>query len=180
MSSLRPRLVVLEKGPTGYGFHLHTDKGTNAQFIRLVEPDTPAFESGLRTGDRLMFVNGDNVEDEGHQQVVARIRGSGGPLELIVVDAATAELLSKHDLKCRKEYVTEGIDLPDRDGGSDRGESPREVTPVPGENGDTSSESSRKASVSSSTEVLSLFLPKGSFLDTTEAYSTKGFLFRHH
>ncbi|XP_034716779.1 Na(+)/H(+) exchange regulatory cofactor NHE-RF1a [Etheostoma cragini] len=160
MSNLRPRLCVLEKGPSGYGFHLHGEKGKTGQFIRLVEPDTPASAAGLLAGDRLVFVNGESVEGESHQQVVARIRSTTGALEVIVVDGETAELLKKHNLQCRKEFVTEGIPLPGGDSDSDRGDSknngtPRESSPVPPENGDASSESSDRSgrlSVSSSTK----------------------------
>ncbi|XP_071319657.1 Na(+)/H(+) exchange regulatory cofactor NHE-RF1a [Trachinotus anak] len=159
MSSLRPRLCVLEKGPSGYGFHLHGEKGKTGQFIRLVEPDTPAAAAGLLAGDRLVFVNGESVEGESHQQVVARIRATSGALELIVVDDDTSELLKKHNLQCRKEFVTEGIPCPGGDSESDRGDSQSNGTsresspvPVPGENGDTSSERSGRLSVSSSTK----------------------------
>ncbi|CAJ1080533.1 Na(+)/H(+) exchange regulatory cofactor NHE-RF1a [Xyrichtys novacula] len=157
MSHLRPRLCVLEKSSNGYGFHLHGEKGKTGQFIRLVEPDTPASDAGVRAGDRLAFVNGESVEGESHQQVVAKIRATTGLLELIVVDADTSELLKKHNLQCRKEYVTEGIPLPGGDNDSDRGDTqsngtPRESTPAPGENGDASSVRSERLSVSSSTK----------------------------
>ncbi|XP_031179766.1 Na(+)/H(+) exchange regulatory cofactor NHE-RF1-like isoform X1 [Sander lucioperca] len=160
MSNLRPRLCVLEKGSSGYGFHLHGEKGKTGQFIRLVEPDTPASAAGLLAGDRLVFVNGESVEGESHQQVVARIRSTTGALEIIVVDDETAELLKKHNLQCRKDFVTEGIPLPGGDSDSDRGDSqsngtPRESSPAPPENGDASSESSDRSgrlSVSSSTK----------------------------
>ncbi|XP_047464148.1 Na(+)/H(+) exchange regulatory cofactor NHE-RF1a [Mugil cephalus] len=157
MSYLRPRLCVLEKGSSGYGFHLHGEKGKTGQFIRLVETDTPASAAGLLAGDQLMFVNGESVEGESHQQVVAKIRATVGALELIVVNAETAELLKKHNLKCRKEFVSEGIPLPGGDSDSDRGDTrsngtPRESSPVPRENGDTSSEKSERLSVSSSTK----------------------------
>ncbi|KAM4534806.1 Na(+)/H(+) exchange regulatory cofactor NHE-RF1 [Fundulus diaphanus] len=109
---LRPRLCTLHKGDNGYGFHLHGEKGKTGQFIRLVEPDSPAESSGLRAGDRLVLVNGDEVESESHQQVVSRIRATVGPLELIVVDPETEQLLKKHNLKCLKEYVSEGLPLP--------------------------------------------------------------------
>ncbi|KAM4624145.1 Na(+)/H(+) exchange regulatory cofactor NHE-RF1a [Polymixia lowei] len=143
MSNLRPRLCILEKGPDGYGFHLHGDKGKSGQLIRVVEPNTPAATSGLLAGDRLMFVNGDSVEGENHQQVVAKIRATVGALELIVVDARTAELLKQHNLQCRREFVTEGIPLPSGD--SDHGDAqsngtPRESTPTPAENGEVSLE----------------------------------------
>lgn len=106
---LRPRLCVLEKGSDGYGFHLHGEKNKAGQFIRLVEPDSPAELSGLRAGDKLAFVNGESVEGESHQQVVSRIRAVTGQLELIVVDPETAEYLKKHNLKCRKEFVSDGL-----------------------------------------------------------------------
>ncbi|XP_069381470.1 Na(+)/H(+) exchange regulatory cofactor NHE-RF1 [Paralichthys olivaceus] len=106
---LRPRLCALEKGDNGYGFHLHGEKGKTGQFIRLVESDSPAETSGLRAGDRLVFVNGEDVETETHQQVVSRIRATPGRLELIVVDPDTEQLLKRHNMKCLKEYVTEGV-----------------------------------------------------------------------
>ncbi|XP_010872360.1 Na(+)/H(+) exchange regulatory cofactor NHE-RF1 isoform X2 [Esox lucius] len=140
----RPRLCVLEKGANGYGFHLHGEKGKTGQFIRLVEPDSPSEISGLRAGDRLVFVNGENVENESHQQVVSRIRATTGQLELIVVDQETEQLLKKHNMKCLKEYVSEGIPLPsnnesesvDVEENRTPCESPREGTPVPQNNGE--------------------------------------------
>ncbi|KAK7168345.1 hypothetical protein R3I94_002410 [Phoxinus phoxinus] len=111
----RPRLCVLDKGENGYGFHLHGEKGKSGQFIRLVEPDSPAELAGLRAGDRLVFVNGERVESDSHQQVVARIRASAGNLELVVVDVHTDLLLKKHELKCVREFVTEGIPVPESD-----------------------------------------------------------------
>lgn len=125
----------MEKSPGGYGFHLHGEKGKTGQFIRQVEADTPADASGLRAGDRLAFVNGASVEGESHAQVVARIKATAGALELVVVDQETLELLKRHNLKCREEYVTEGIPVPgselqeeeeeeERANGSRRGSSP--------------------------------------------------------
>ncbi|XP_038227764.1 Na(+)/H(+) exchange regulatory cofactor NHE-RF1 [Dermochelys coriacea] len=102
---LLPRLCRLEKGPNGYGFHLHGEKGKVGQFIRLVEPDSPAETSGLRAGDRLVEVNGENVEKESHQQVVSRIRAAVGAVRLLVVDAETDEQLQKLGVQCREEII---------------------------------------------------------------------------
>lgn len=177
MSIFRPRLCVLEKVGDSYGFHLHTEKGKSGQFIRLVEPDTPASACGLLAGDRLMFVNGENVEDESHQKVVAMIRSADAVLELIVVDADTAELLNKQNLKCQKEFVTEGIVLPNRDSVSGRGDAERNGTLgelTPQQDGDASSDDSRNASLMSSTEVsvLTFFLIKAFFLGSADTYSS--------
>lgn len=154
MSNLRPRLCVLEKGPSGYGFHLHGEKGKTGQFVRLVEPDTPASAAGLLAGDRLAFVNGESVEGESHQQVVTRIRATAGALELIVVDDDTLALLRKHNLQCKKEYVTEGIPVPGSDTDSDRADTHSNGSRR--ENGDAASERSHRSSVSSKDEKAGL------------------------
>ncbi|KAG7491697.1 hypothetical protein MATL_G00007000 [Megalops atlanticus] len=159
-STLQPRLCVLEKGANGYGFHLHGEKGKAGQFIRLVEPDSPAETSGLRAGDRLVYVNEENVEGESHQQVVSRIRATTGKLELIVVDPETEALLKKHNLKCLKEFATEGIPLPSSESDGDVGENgtPRESTPTPEKNGEVQVE--KKLSVSSDKESKSELRPR--------------------
>lgn len=64
----KPRLCVMTKGENGYGFHLHGEKGKSGQFIRKVEAGSPAEASGLRAGDRVVAVNGVNVEKETHHQ----------------------------------------------------------------------------------------------------------------
>ncbi|XP_016085005.1 Na(+)/H(+) exchange regulatory cofactor NHE-RF1-like [Sinocyclocheilus grahami] len=161
--TLRPRLCVLEKGENGYGFHLHGEKGKSGQFIRLVEPDSPAELSGLRAGDRLVFVNGERVESDSHPQVVARIRASAGSLQLVVVDADTDQLLQKHELKCLKEFVTEGIPVPEC--GDDELEISDEMMrddtppPVPERNGEILVEKLR-TSMSSETDLKTQLRPR--------------------
>lgn len=66
---LRPRLCFLTKGEGGYGFHLHGERNKGGQFIRKVEPGSSADLAGLRAGDRVVEVNGENVEKETHHQV---------------------------------------------------------------------------------------------------------------
>lgn len=66
---LRPRLCFLVKGERGYGFHLHGERNRGGQFIRKVEPGSSADLAGLRPGDRVVEVNGENVENETHHQV---------------------------------------------------------------------------------------------------------------
>lgn len=66
--NLRPRLCYLTKGECGYGFHLHGERSSGAQFIRRIEAGSPAELAGLRSGDRVVEVNGENVEKDSHQQ----------------------------------------------------------------------------------------------------------------
>ncbi|XP_058417502.1 Na(+)/H(+) exchange regulatory cofactor NHE-RF1 [Diceros bicornis minor] len=100
-----PRLCCLEKGPNGYGFHLHGEKGKMGQFIRLVEPGSPAEKAGLLAGDRLVEVNGENVEKETHQQVVSRIRAALNAVRLLVVDPETDERLQQLGVQVREELL---------------------------------------------------------------------------
>lgn len=67
---LRPRLCHLRKGPQGYGFNLHSDKSRPGQYIRSVDPGSPAAHSGLRAQDRLIEVP--ITEASGYQ--VPRVR----------------------------------------------------------------------------------------------------------
>uniref|UniRef100_A0A3Q3W474 PDZ domain-containing protein n=1 Tax=Mola mola TaxID=94237 RepID=A0A3Q3W474_MOLML len=101
----RPRLCLISKGPNGYGFHLHGEKGKSGQFIRKVEPGSPAETSGLRAGDRVVAVNGVNVERETHHQVVQRIKALETETRLLVVDPETHESLRSLRLPATEEMA---------------------------------------------------------------------------
>ncbi|XP_016358098.1 Na(+)/H(+) exchange regulatory cofactor NHE-RF2-like [Sinocyclocheilus anshuiensis] len=104
---LRPRLCYLTKGDRGYGFHLHGERNRGAQLIRRIEPGSPADLSGLRSGDRVVEVNGENVEGETHQQVVQRILEVEYRTRLLVVDRVTDEFLKFHGLPCTEDRAIE-------------------------------------------------------------------------
>ncbi|KAI5619124.1 Na(+)/H(+) exchange regulatory cofactor NHE-RF2-like [Silurus asotus] len=104
-SDLKPRLCCMNKSENGYGFHLHGEKGKTGQYIRKVEPDSPAEESGLRAGDRVVEVNGENVERETHQQVVQRIKAIQHETRLLVVDRETDEYLRSLRLTCTEDMA---------------------------------------------------------------------------
>lgn len=53
---LRPRLCCMKKGPNGYGFNLHSDKSRPGQYVRAIDPDSPAEAAGLAPQDRIIEV----------------------------------------------------------------------------------------------------------------------------
>jgi len=68
-AAFKPRLCHVVRGASGYGFHLHGEKGTKGQHIRKIEADSPAELAGLKVGDRIVAVNGVNVEEDDHHEV---------------------------------------------------------------------------------------------------------------
>lgn len=97
------RLCVLRTWPEhfdGYGFNLHAEKSKTAangsggppfsggQYIGKVDRGSPAESAGLREGDRIVQVDGADIDGETHATVVARIKkGSAAAAE----DAAGAD-----------------------------------------------------------------------------------------
>uniref|UniRef100_UPI00358FF7CB Na(+)/H(+) exchange regulatory cofactor NHE-RF2-like n=1 Tax=Myxine glutinosa TaxID=7769 RepID=UPI00358FF7CB len=107
--SPKPRLCHMVKSESGYGFHLHSEKNRPGQYIRQVESGSPAESAGLLARDRLVLVNGYNVENESHQEVVRRIKEQEKEIVLLVVDSDTDDCLKRLGLECKEEYVRTGI-----------------------------------------------------------------------
>lgn len=95
----------MKKGPNGYGFNLHSDKSRPGQFIRAVDPDSPAEASGLREQDRIVEVNGVCVEGKQHGDVVTAIKAGGDETKLLVVDKETDEFFKKCKVVPSSEHL---------------------------------------------------------------------------
>jgi len=152
-----PRLCHLVKWPTfeGFGFNLYAEKKKPGQYIGEIDSDSPAEAAGLKEGDRIIEVNGVNVNMENHRQVVQRIKAVAGETRLLVVDQKSADWHRDHRVlvKASLPYVihlsSEKADKSDRDGterpSADHNEVFEEVTAI-----DSSPQtSSRSASVCS-------------------------------
>lgn len=61
-----PRLCKVEKKGAGFGFFL---KDENGHYLGNVEEGGPAATSGIMNNDRIIEVNGLNVERETHEEV---------------------------------------------------------------------------------------------------------------
>ncbi|XP_052102980.1 SH3 and multiple ankyrin repeat domains protein 2-like isoform X3 [Mytilus californianus] len=101
VSDYAPRTVVLQRGPEGYGFILRGAKSQSTrngeldfhptpefpalQYLDSVDPSSRADRAGLKPGDFILEINGENVVRASHDRVVQVIRNSGDTLAMKVV-----------------------------------------------------------------------------------------------
>lgn len=95
-----PRLCHLIKWPDfdGYGFNLHAERSNPGQYIGKIDDESPAQMAGLREGDRIVEVNGVNISNENHRQVVERIKSNPQETRLLVVDPETDTWYKERDI----------------------------------------------------------------------------------
>lgn len=65
--------------------------GSPGMFIKLVVPGSVAHNAGLSNNDRLVELNGENIEGLSHNQLVEKIKKAGSSLMFLVVDENTDE-----------------------------------------------------------------------------------------
>ncbi|XP_055318273.1 Na(+)/H(+) exchange regulatory cofactor NHE-RF2 [Sitodiplosis mosellana] len=82
----------------GYGFNLHAEKGKPGQYIGKVDDNSPAETAGLKQGDRIIEVNGVNIGNETHKQVVARIKAIADEVQLLVVDPSIVSVSNNNQV----------------------------------------------------------------------------------
>jgi len=102
-----PRLCVIDKGNTGFGFNLLYLEDRRGEFIEDVLNCSPAYKAGLKIGDRIVEVNGRNVDGEKSKKVVDRIRMSGHVVCLLVVDPKTDGFYRKKAVSVTASLATE-------------------------------------------------------------------------
>ena len=76
---------MVARGRGGFGFTL---SGNAPVFIRAVDPSGPAAKAGLRAGDHILELNGLNVRNSTHSQVVRLLKGSGTHPSLLVTSTS--------------------------------------------------------------------------------------------
>ncbi|XP_057901139.1 Na(+)/H(+) exchange regulatory cofactor NHE-RF3 [Melospiza georgiana] len=86
---LKPRLIEIQKGKSGYGFYLRLEQNTGDHVIKDVSSDSPAAMAGLKDNDILVAVNGERVDGLDHESVVGKIKQSEQRTSLLVVDKET-------------------------------------------------------------------------------------------
>ncbi|NXO06896.1 NHRF3 protein, partial [Oriolus oriolus] len=86
---LKPRLIEIQKGKSGYGFYLRMEQNTGDHVIKGVDSGSPAAMAGLKDNDILVAVNGERVDGLDHESVVGKITQSEAKISLLVVDKET-------------------------------------------------------------------------------------------
>ncbi|XP_022055050.1 Na(+)/H(+) exchange regulatory cofactor NHE-RF3 [Acanthochromis polyacanthus] len=89
---LQPRIINITKGSDGYGFLLKEEPRKTEHFIKDIERGSPADIAGLKEMDRLVALEGKEVEGYSHEMVVDRFRKSGNKCCLVVVDKDTDQM----------------------------------------------------------------------------------------
>ncbi|XP_048465892.1 delphilin-like [Rhincodon typus] len=77
------RTIRVYKGHKSFGFTL---RGHGPVWLESVIPGSPAEKSGLKAGDRILFLNGLDMRNCSHEKVVAMLQGSGAMPTLVVED----------------------------------------------------------------------------------------------
>lgn len=90
----KPYLFRIVKGKGGYGFYLWQD--TDGHFVEDITISSPADRAGLRSGDRIIEINGINIENENHEDVFYRIKACHNVVNLLAVDAKTFTFYKKN------------------------------------------------------------------------------------
>ncbi|XP_031574129.1 sorting nexin-27-like isoform X2 [Actinia tenebrosa] len=99
-----PRIIELNKGTNGFGFNVRGQvseggqlKSINGelyaplQHVSAVVEGGPAHKGGVRVFDRILEVNGENVEGATHKHVVELIKKGGSHLKLVVISVSQSE-----------------------------------------------------------------------------------------
>ena len=64
------RLLTMDRGPDGFGFHMYTNKERDGQFIKSVAPNSSADLAGMLVFDHVVGVDDTVVIGETHHQVM--------------------------------------------------------------------------------------------------------------
>uniref|UniRef100_UPI00398E66FD Na(+)/H(+) exchange regulatory cofactor NHE-RF3 n=1 Tax=Pristiophorus japonicus TaxID=55135 RepID=UPI00398E66FD len=85
----QPKLCYLVKQACGFGFSLKTIQGVPGLFMTEISPSGAASNAGVQSNDRMVELNGANVENFTHDQMVTKMKASGNNIVLLLMDEAS-------------------------------------------------------------------------------------------
>ncbi|XP_021258342.1 Na(+)/H(+) exchange regulatory cofactor NHE-RF3 [Numida meleagris] len=99
----QPRLCYLVKEEKGYGFSLKTTEGQKGLFIGDLASQGAAAKAGVQNKDRLIEINGKNVENDTHEEVVEKVKKSGNHVILLLSNEETDRYYTSRKMVLSKE-----------------------------------------------------------------------------
>ncbi|XP_037762156.1 Na(+)/H(+) exchange regulatory cofactor NHE-RF3 isoform X1 [Chelonia mydas] len=102
----QPRLCYLVKERNSYNFSLKTTTGQKGIFIIGLSPQGVAAKAGVQHNDRLIEVNGKNVENDKHKEVVEKVKKSGNHVVFLLSDNETDQYYSNHQMMLKRETAS--------------------------------------------------------------------------
>ncbi|XP_039697329.1 Na(+)/H(+) exchange regulatory cofactor NHE-RF3 isoform X2 [Pteropus medius] len=102
----QPRLCYLVKEGSSYGFSLKTVQGKKGVYMTDITPQGVAMKAGVLADDHVMEVNGENVEDATHEEVVEKVRKSGSRVMFLLVDKETDKHHREQNIKFERETAS--------------------------------------------------------------------------
>ena len=89
--------ITKESETQPYGFNFATQR--DGEYVLRVDKGSAAESAGLKAEDRIIEVNGFNVEEETHEQILQRMTGLPTEMKLLVVDRPTDMYFKRRQIK---------------------------------------------------------------------------------
>ncbi|XP_047278483.1 Na(+)/H(+) exchange regulatory cofactor NHE-RF3 isoform X1 [Homo sapiens] len=102
----QPRLCYLVKEGGSYGFSLKTVQGKKGVYMTDITPQGVAMRAGVLADDHLIEVNGENVEDASHEEVVEKVKKSGSRVMFLLVDKETDKRHVEQKIQFKRETAS--------------------------------------------------------------------------
>ncbi|XP_001363529.2 Na(+)/H(+) exchange regulatory cofactor NHE-RF3 [Monodelphis domestica] len=102
----QPRLCYLVKEGNTYGFSLKTVQGKKGVYMTDLIPQGVASKAGVQSEDRLIEVNGENVENASHEEVVEKVKKAGSQIMFLLIDKDMDKYYSEHKIKVKRETAS--------------------------------------------------------------------------
>ncbi|NWW96756.1 NHRF3 protein, partial [Rhynochetos jubatus] len=99
----QPRLCYLVKEEKSYGFSLKSTEGQKGLFIVDLSSQGAAVKAGVQNNDRLIEINGKNVENDTHEEVVEKVKKSGNHVMFLLSNEETDRYYTSQKMVLSKE-----------------------------------------------------------------------------
>ncbi|XP_062861397.1 Na(+)/H(+) exchange regulatory cofactor NHE-RF3 [Trichomycterus rosablanca] len=100
------KLCFLQKTSGGFGFSVKSTKGEQGVFMVDVIAGGIADKAGVKVKDRLVEINGENVEGDTHEQIVQKVKSAGNSVMFLLVDEETDKYYKHKNIKLGASLAT--------------------------------------------------------------------------